>query len=168
MIKNMKGQDMATTPKKQAAKPAAKETAAKAVAVSHGKTEAEKNSDRAALLVSPEFAAYRVISGIDKPLMGETDVKLLVTQLREYSAAANSGDLTRPEAMQMNQATALQSLFAGLTEKAMNQSHMPNIEGFMKLALRAQSQCRATLETLAAIKKAMSQLCVESVFCSKD
>ncbi len=29
---------------------------------------------------------------------------------------------------------------------------MPNIEGFMRLALRAQSQCRATLETLATIK----------------
>ncbi len=29
---------------------------------------------------------------------------------------------------------------------------MPNIEGFMRMALRAQSQCRTTLETLAAIK----------------
>jgi hypothetical protein len=29
---------------------------------------------------------------------------------------------------------------------------MPNLEGFMRLALRAQSQCRATLETLATIK----------------
>jgi hypothetical protein len=34
----------------------------------------------------------------------------------------------------------------------MEQTHMPNFEGFMRLALRAQSQCRATLETLAAIK----------------
>ena len=29
---------------------------------------------------------------------------------------------------------------------------MPNLEGFMRMALRAQSQCRATLETLATIK----------------
>ena len=29
---------------------------------------------------------------------------------------------------------------------------MPNLEAFMRLALRAQSQSRATLETLAAIK----------------
>jgi hypothetical protein len=34
----------------------------------------------------------------------------------------------------------------------MEQAHMPNLEGFMRLALRAQSQCRATLETLATIK----------------
>lgn len=50
------------------------------------------------------------------------------------------------------QATALQTLFARLTERAMEQTTMPNIEGFMRLALRAQSQCRATLETLASIK----------------
>ena len=29
---------------------------------------------------------------------------------------------------------------------------MPNLEGFMRMALRPQSQCRATLETLATIK----------------
>lgn len=52
----------------------------------------------------------------------------------------------------MNQATALQSLFVRLVELGMAQSVMPNIEGFMRLGLRAQSQCRATLEALAAIK----------------
>jgi hypothetical protein len=57
-----------------------------------------------------------------------------------------------PEAMLMNQAVALQSLFARLTERGIQQDHMPHLEGFMKLALRAQNQCRATLETLATIK----------------
>ena len=39
-----------------------------------------------------------------------------------------------------------------LAERGLSQEHMPNFDGFMRLALRAQSQCRATLETLAAIK----------------
>jgi hypothetical protein len=52
-----------------------------------------------------------------------------------------------------NQAIALQSLFARLTERGLSQNSMSNIEAFMKLALRAQSQCRATLEALAAINK---------------
>jgi hypothetical protein len=34
----------------------------------------------------------------------------------------------------------------------MGQATMPTLEGFMRLAMRAQSQCRTTLETLAAIK----------------
>ncbi len=52
----------------------------------------------------------------------------------------------------MNQASALQAVSVRLSERAMEQSQMPNIEGFMRMALRAQSQCRTTLETLAAIK----------------
>ena len=151
MIKNMKGQDMATTPKKQTAKPVFKSTEGKAVAVNNGKTEA-KQKRVAALLVSPEFSTHRVINAIDPAYTGRSDIKLLMEQFREHSAAANSGDMARPEAMLINQATALQSLFTGLAEKAMSQSHMPHLEGFMRMALRAQNQCRATLETLAAIK----------------
>lgn len=52
----------------------------------------------------------------------------------------------------MNQATALQSLFARLTENAFSASQLPQFDAFMRLALRAQNQCRATLETLSAIK----------------
>jgi hypothetical protein len=54
--------------------------------------------------------------------------------------------------MLMNQATALQSLFARLTEKAFCAAHLPQFDGFMRMALRAQNQCRATLETLAQVK----------------
>jgi len=46
----------------------------------------------------------------------------------------------------------LQSLFAGLTERAMNQNPLPNLESFMRLAFKAQNQYRATLEMLAGIK----------------
>lgn len=54
--------------------------------------------------------------------------------------------------MLVSQATALQTLFARLTEKALGAEYLGHFEAFMKLALRAQSQCRATLETLAAVK----------------
>jgi hypothetical protein len=56
------------------------------------------------------------------------------------------------EAMLMNQATALQSLFTRLAERAMTCDQVVPFEANMRMALRAQSQCRATLEPLAAIK----------------
>ncbi len=62
------------------------------------------------------------------------------------------GNLAHAEAMLINQATALQSLFARLVKRRMVQDHMPNLEGFLRLALRAQAQCTRTLETLAAVK----------------
>jgi hypothetical protein len=64
----------------------------------------------------------------------------------------NRGDLSQAEAMLMNQATALQSLFARLAERGMSCDSAPAFEINMRMALRAQNQCRATLETLAAIK----------------
>jgi hypothetical protein len=39
-----------------------------------------------------------------------------------------------------------------MAERATGADYMPNFEIFMRVALKAQSQCRATLETLAAIK----------------
>jgi len=108
----------------------------------------------AALVISPELAACRVINGAEKKSgIGEDiDVPYLMEQLRNSAVAANRGDLTQAEAMLMNQATALQSLFARLAERGMGCDSAPAFEVNMRMALRAQNQCRATLETLAAIK----------------
>lgn len=107
-----------------------------------------------ALATSPELAACRVIRAAEaKTGIGEQiDVPTLLEQLREQSAAVNRGEMAQAEAMLMNQATALQSLFVRLTEAGMNASMLSQQETAMRLALKAQGQCRATLETLAAIK----------------
>ncbi len=113
----------------------------------------EKGRNYAKLLTSAELAAYRVISKVQpKKLADEIDTPTLLEALRDQAAVVQTGDLSHAEAMLINQASSLQALFVRLTERAMVQDQMPNLEGFMKLALRAQSQCRATLETLATIK----------------
>ena len=61
--------------------------------------------------------------------------------------------------MLLNQATALQSLFARLTEKAFSAKHISQFNDFMRVALRAQNQCRATIETLSALKESPNDLC---------
>jgi len=108
----------------------------------------------AAVLTSPELAASRVINGAEqKSGLGEQiDVPAVMAHLREQAAAVNGGDLATAEAMLMNQATALQSLFARLAERGMECENAVPFEVNLRMALRAQSQCRATLETLAAIK----------------
>lgn len=107
----------------------------------------------AALVTSPEFAAFRMMKACETKAFGEQiDAPSLMEHLREQAVAVNRGDLSQAEAALTNQAAALQSLFVRLTERGLAQSQMPNFESFIRLALRAQSQCRATLETLAAIK----------------
>ena len=63
-----------------------------------------------------------------------------MAELRRQAEAANRGDLKNAEAMLMNQATALQSLFARLAERAMGCDQVVPFEANMRMALRAQSQ----------------------------
>lgn len=140
--------------KKREATPEADKFPRKSVFVRQGDTERESAQNLAEVVTSPELAAYRVINGAEqKSGLGEhIDVPTLMAQLREQAAAANGGNLATAEAMLMNQATALQSLFARLAERGMGCENADPFECNMRMALRAQSQCRATLETLAAIK----------------
>ena len=128
----------------------------KAVQVHVNKSDSEEQIMHryAALATSPELAAYRVINGVEaKSSFGDQlDVPALMTELRNQAGAVNGGDLTQAEAMLMNQATALQSLFSVLAARGMGCDQIPGFEANMRMALRAQNQCRATLETLATIK----------------
>lgn len=87
-----------------------------------------------------------------KNLADDIDTPGMLATLRDQAATVQQGDLSHVEAMLINQASSLQALFVRLSERSMEQSLMPNLEGFMRMALRPQSQCRATLETLATIK----------------
>ena len=65
----------------------------------------------------------------------------------------NSGNMKRVENMLFGQTIALQTMFTNLALRADSQEgRLDNIESLMRMALRAQSQCRMTLETLANIK----------------
>ncbi len=143
---------MASKPKKPAA-PEAEKYPRKAITCQSGPSIDEQGRNYAKLITSAELAAYRVIGMMQpKNLADEIDTPTLLATLRDQAAAVQGGDLAHAEAMLTNQASSLQALFVRLTERAMEQTQMPNLEGFMRMALRAQSQCRATLETLVGIK----------------
>ena len=128
----------------------------KAVPIYQMEGEPEEDTARrfAGVTTSAHFAAYRVIKGAEaKSGLGDhIDTPTLLAELRDQAKAVNSGDMRRAEAMLMNQATALQSLFSRLAERGMGCDNVPAFDANMRMALRAQSQCRATLETLATIK----------------
>ncbi len=125
----------------------------KAVTVTSGPSNEKKGRAFANQLNSPELAAYRIIAIMQpKSLATDIDTPTLLDVLKEQSEASQLGELSNVEAMLINQATALQAMFVRMCEQATDQSMRPNFEAFMRLALKAQAQCRATLETLATIK----------------
>jgi hypothetical protein len=125
----------------------------KHVDVATGPSADEKGAGIANLITSAEHAAMRVIA-VAQPLSlaQQVDAPTLLAVLREQQKEVSSGDLTRVEAALMGQASALQALFVHLSECAMQQSQAANIDAYLRLALKAQSQCRATLETVAAMR----------------
>jgi hypothetical protein len=88
---------------------------------------------------------------------GEPDIQALIQDLSNRVDRVHTGDLKPLEAMLYGQAQALQAIFTNLSRRsAMNAGEYINAsETYMKLALRAQAQCRATLETLAIVKNPM-------------
>jgi hypothetical protein len=83
---------------------------------------------------------------------GELAINTLITDLRQQCQQASKGDLNRVEALLTAQAHTLDGIFNYLARKAVHADYLNQYETYLRLGLKAQSQCRATLETLAAIK----------------
>ncbi len=100
------------------------------------------------------LANAHVMATFAKPTMGELHLAECVHALRDKTRAVNRGDLSAAESMLIEQAAALNAIFAELARRsALNMGEYINAaDRYMRLALKAQSQCRATLETLATIK----------------
>mgnify|MGYP000876444289 CR=1 FL=1 len=81
------------------------------------------------LTTSGEFAALRVLRAGNMTSIGDRlDLPALTNALREQGKAVNNGDLTQAEAMLINQAVALQNLFARLVERGMDADLFPHYE----------------------------------------
>ena len=108
---------------------------------------------RAAVALLPSFNGAGVIQVYQANVTGkDTDLKALSDGLRATFAEVKAGDLGGVEAMLISQATALQTIFTSLARRAANQEHLRQYETFLGLALKAQSQSRATLSALVDLK----------------
>ena len=72
----------------------------------------------------------------------------------EMSSKVKSGDLSELELMLASQAIALNAIFNSMAQRAARNAgeYLGATETYLRLALKAQGQCRATVETLANIK----------------
>jgi len=83
------------------------------------------------------------------------EIKAFVAELRQHADAVKHCDLSRGEEMLTAQAHSLDSLFYSMANRSADnsrQGYLQAAEIYMKLAMRAQSQCRSTWEAIAEIK----------------
>ena len=104
--------------------------------------------------IQPEVLAAGTIARFSSDTFHEVGITDRMEALEAQVRAVQGGDMKRAEAMLVAQAHSLDAIFNEMARRAAHnmREHVQATEIFMRLALRAQSQSRATLETLAAIK----------------
>lgn len=117
--------------------------------ITAGKTDEDQAIARTVL--RPTVQAAFTLRECDR-LYGNVELSGLENALTEQTRASGDGDLKRAAAMLTPQAHVLDALFNRLTRIAMNAEHLDTADRYLKLALRAQSQCRATWEAISAIQ----------------
>jgi hypothetical protein len=102
----------------------------------------------------PEVQAGLTIKNFERGPMTGASLNQLVERLAEQSALSNKGDLTRAESLLTAQAHTLDAIFHDLARRAAQNAgqYMDACDMYLRLTLKAQSQCRATIEALAEIK----------------
>jgi hypothetical protein len=115
-------------------------------------TTAEKVARHAATVAEVQAAA--AMEQWAKHAFAEVDLCTLIEKIREQTNAMRKGDMKEIESMLFAQSLTLQATFTALSRRAAANSgeHMGATDTYLRLALKAQGQCRATLETLANIK----------------
>ncbi len=108
-----------------------------------------ESQTRARTLTSAEFAATRVFETYVRSSVSSTDI---LNSIREHTTAVQDGNMSSAETMLMSQAIALEGMFSELATRAGQKSNLQDIQVLTQLALKAQSNARATLQTLAELK----------------
>lgn len=116
----------------------------------------QKDMDRlyAESAVGGMVSNMMLMQSFGKRVNGEVGITPAVEALRRTMKDVHAGNLQSAERLLYSQAVALNAMFAEMAcRSALNMGTYPQAaDSYMRLALKAQSQCRNTLETLANIK----------------
>ena len=96
----------------------------------------------------------RTLTRFGAATFGDMSLTECAAALKETAQGFNAGDLSAAVTMLSSQAVALNAMFGELARRSAHNmgEYLDASERYMRLALKAQGQCRATLETLAVIK----------------
>ena len=93
-----------------------------------------------------------VADSFTSAILPKAEIADVASALREKITTIQNGDMQPIEAMLIGQAQALQTMFVSLGRQAASKTSLPQYTVFMNLALKAQSQSRATIQALVELK----------------
>jgi hypothetical protein len=137
-----------------------------AEAATHGQGRAPRDPETLVNKIEPgetpeEAMAAMMIEGVSmnavasvrySKTLGTLDLTAPAVALEKQAERVQSGDLAGLEALLAAQAVTLNTIFTQVILQASNSTLLEHIDRLTRLAFKAQSQCRTTVETLAPIK----------------
>lgn len=102
--------------------------------------------------LGPEVASVATAVDYSQGLFPDICLQDCIEVMRTDIEAVNGGNLDRLEGMLTAQAGALNAMFNNFSKRAIHADVIPQLETYFRLALKAQAQCRATVEAIAEIK----------------
>jgi hypothetical protein len=130
-----------------------KEATRSAILADRGPDDTDAKATARAVLRPTVGAAIATQSIYGTAVAGELlDVSALAEELGEQVGQVRGGDMARVEAVLISQLHTLDALANRLIQRAMTQEYLKQYETFLRLALKAQSQARATAEAIAEIR----------------
>lgn len=117
--------------------------------------EKQAGQEIASLVLSPESTNALVIQAFGSIITQKyADHEQTQFELQQQIEALKSDSpLERAERLLISQAESLNAIFCEMSQRASIKSSIREQESLMRLALKAQSQCRSTLDTLACLKQ---------------
>jgi len=117
----------------------------------------EKDQTKEEVLVEfnskSDFLSTAVRESFDIGLGEDFGFQSTMQVLEKTIKQIQSGDLSKIEEMYISQAVALEVMFTSLARRAKAQEKLLQYETHMRFALKAQNQCRATLQALVQLKQ---------------
>jgi hypothetical protein len=103
-------------------------------------------------VIRPTVGAGLTIKAFSGKYGDDLAVMAVVKALSDKAQGVIDGDMKGAEMMLTTQAYALDALFNELAQRASHAETVHKLDVYLRIALKAQSQCRTTLEALSEIK----------------
>lgn len=102
--------------------------------------------------LSASYMAAILADSFTSTLLPEAKIADVASALSDKITTIQNGDMQPIEAMLISQAHALQTMFVTLGRMAASKTQLSQYTAFMNMALKAQSQSRATIQALTELK----------------
>ena len=102
--------------------------------------------------LSANYMSAILADSFTSAILPKAEIANVASALSDKITTIQNGDMQPIEAMLIGQAQALQTMFVSLGRQAASKTSLQQYTAFMNLALKAQSQSRATIQALVELK----------------